>query len=69
MIFKGDGMTEEKLEQIYREEVIIANVKLSGFDIIPKEWTEIKKIYLNFINEVDKAYEVYNLENGIKNGN
>ena len=58
-------MNIKKWKQIWCEEVD----KQKYRDISPEGWSDIKGQLVNLIKEIDKATEVYNMENGVKNGN
>jgi len=65
MIFKGDGINKKKFEQIAFE-----NGKKIGNSpyFTPEGWAVLKPQYILFIKDMDELAEVYNLENGVKDG-
>lgn len=52
-------MTKDKWNEIVVQEIYKLNIEPCG----PEEWKDFKKELLLFINEVDKATEVYEMEN------
>jgi hypothetical protein len=63
-------MTKEKWIKIYNEECNKHMQRTLGNKYAdPANWPDVKASLLSHIEEMDKAFEVYNLENGVKNGN
>ena len=56
-------MNIKKWKQIYKEELDIGCDKILSLEITPNNWGDIKDALKTFIKEVDKATEVYNMEN------
>lgn len=54
-------MTKSKYSQIIHEE---SKKAIVSYD--PEDWLEAKERIYNFIKEIDKAHEVYQMENTIK---
>jgi hypothetical protein len=60
-------MNQDRWNQIYNEE---CNKVYSSYSVInPETWEDIKEKTLKFIDEIDKATEVYLLENSKENQN
>jgi hypothetical protein len=57
-------MNRNKWAQVKEEEEFEFSKKISGIDRDdPENWTIYKSCLLGFIEEMDKATEVYNMEN------
>ena len=52
-------MNKEKYSKIAKEEFN----KVPLWEDAPETWPEFKKVVLNFIDNMDEATEVYNMEN------
>jgi hypothetical protein len=61
-------MNKEKWKKIYVEDTLAGCQKLNGINATedPVFWPKTREVTLNFIKEMDKAYEVYMMENGKK---
>jgi hypothetical protein len=58
-------MTKEKWREIVKEEQRKAETKAMG-TATPEKWPVARESMLDYIAEIDKATEVYNLENTTK---
>ena len=64
-------MNKDKWKKIYNEELQIASDKSNEIVPIfiavePENWPELREVLIEHIEAVDKATEVYNMENDIK---
>lgn len=59
-------MTKEKLMQISDTERLTVQVLWKSYGHYEEYWPGLREQILHCINEMDKAVEVYNMENGKK---
>jgi hypothetical protein len=56
-------MNKEKWMEIYEEIINKTQLENGKTGLCPENWPKDKKLLNIFINEVDEATEVYNMEN------
>jgi hypothetical protein len=59
-------MNKDKWNKIFLDEVNAYQHHSITASVTPENWAEEKQKLLKFVENVDKATEVYNLENNIK---
>lgn len=59
-------MNKDKWNEIFMNEVNYYQTYSINASVTPENWAEEKQKLLKFVENVDKATEVYNLENNIK---